>query len=1555
MNDVSFNDVSCDEKLDRILAEYVVSEESGQPINRQQLLDDHPEYALRLREFFADRDRFKQFARPLKTNVLGRTELPATIKYFGDYELLEVIAAGGMGVVYKARQTTLNRIVAIKMVLAGQLASESDIQRFVEEAATAARLKHRGIVPIHEVGQHNGQHYFSMDLIEGENLADRYRDQRASHAEAAQLVKSIAGILSYAHGQGTIHRDIKPSNILVDSDDQVHITDFGLATRVEGDHELTRTGQVLGTPSYMAPEQATARHQLVGPASDIYSLGAILYELLTGRPPFRAETAVETIQQVIGCEPVSPRRLDPSVPMDLATICLKCLQKEPRQRYASADLLADDLGRFLADEPIIARPIGRMERAWRWCRRESRVAGLIAAIALSLLIGSCVSTYFAFQANQTALAEKAQRDRAERGEQQARTTLKKNALLSLSVQQLEQTKSAIEKTLVNKQRRLYGTLIELARAEAEGGDTVRANRYLDECPPELRQRDWRELKHRVYPQMMAFDGQHCVAFSADGQWIAAASHGNAIGVWSFADQQLRFTLKGHSDRPNAITFSPDSKRLVSVGRDRKIMIWDMAEAGRLIHELNGHAEEISDVAFSSDARYLVTASQGLKRSSKDLYGSVRVWDSQTWEQLEQLDGYGCARFSPDGQFIVYRSARPGPSTQKRSQLAVVKLWDRVTGTAVKDQDGREIEIPTSGVAEVKLSRDGSRLAVAQQSAVVIWDLNRQLIEQQVVTFGSITGLEFSPDGTRLVCTVRGYESVENQVESRLEIWNLMSGEKERNLPWFTNPITDVAVNDEGRYVATAGGSAIKIWDVSRRDDPTEMILADVRRKQVGAFDWPEWGGSGSRMNTPAGRNIPLWWKPGQNRWRPRSLYGPATAPPDSTNIKWAVALGSQTYGNPVVANSQIYVGSNNAAGYLERYPAAQDLGVLLCFDERSGAFKWQHSNEKLPTGRVQDWPQQGVCSTPVIDGNRLWYVSNRCEVVCLDTEGFYDGEDDGAEKGVWQQVFNVSRSESSSFGSWRISDSLKAGFEKAGVEWNPSWHIRQTADERQWQVGQTQRNRDSQWEWIAHYDITSENGQLAIAKHRAQPAGKNEALFRIQDDFYPSLLQQKLSPKLIAVFKQHGCTVDPQIPITFSPSQPTWQFPVQHDGQTKHCRLELDGNRVIASVAVEGDLRYEADVVWRFDMISELGVFPHNMSNCSMISVDGKLFVCTSNGVDESHVRLSTPDAPSFIAMDRETGKVLWTDNSPGANILHAQWASPAYGVFDGLPQVIFPGGDGWVYSFDPRGDGKGGSKLLWKFDGNAKGSKWILGGRGTRNNIIAFPAIYDGLVYIVMGQDPEHGEGDGCLWCLDPARHTNGEDVSAELAVDANGKILRHRRLQAVDVERGERAVENPNSAVVWKYTYEDQNADGKIAFEERFHRSLSIPVIKDDVLYIGDFSGLFHCLNAKTGRVYWTYDLLAACWGSALLVDGKVYIGDEDGEIAVFRHSANPQIAMDAFQQADGSVEWHPINSAPGSTFGGDVVAMPTSVYMTPIVANNILYIATKNMLYAIAYDKN
>ncbi len=350
--------------------------------------------------------------------AVARTEPPVEPvegRRFGDYELLEEIARGGMGVVYKARQKSLNRIVALKMVLGGPLASASLRQRFVAEAQAAAGLQHPNIVAIHEVGERAGQPFFSMDYVEGRNLAELLREGPLPPGQAAAYAKAIAEAVQYAHGRGILHRDLKPANVIIDQQDQPRITDFGLAKRLDDaalctpHSPLTVSGQVLGSPNFMAPEQAQGRQNDVGPPSDVYSIGALLYHLLSGRPPFQAAILTEVLRQVVTTEPAPPRLLNPSLPRDLETICLKCLEKDITRRYSTAQALAGDLGHFLRGEPILARPVGHVAKAAKWCRRNPRLASAVGVAILSLLLG------FAGVASQWRRSE-AHRRRAEADE-----------------------------------------------------------------------------------------------------------------------------------------------------------------------------------------------------------------------------------------------------------------------------------------------------------------------------------------------------------------------------------------------------------------------------------------------------------------------------------------------------------------------------------------------------------------------------------------------------------------------------------------------------------------------------------------------------------------------------------------------------------------------------------------------------------------------------------------------------------------------------------------------------------------------------------------------------------------------------------------------------------------------------------------------------------------------------------------------------------------------------------------------------------------------------------
>jgi len=398
------NDSSPDDpRLNEIIAAHLEAVDGGREPDRQELLRQHPDLAADLEAFFADRDAFDRLAptgpgvqpaSPADTPTIAPSEQPALtpgvqVRYFGDYELLEEIARGGMGVVYKAKQISLNRLVAVKMILGGSFAGDLTVQRFRREAEAAANLDHPNIVPIHEVGEHQGQQYFSMKLIEGPSLAQRLKGRnpasgigKAEQQEAARLLATVARAVHHAHERGILHRDLKPGNILLDAAGEPHVTDFGLARRIDGDSGLTQSNAILGTPSYMAPEQAAGKKDLTALA-DVYSLGAILYEQLAGRPPFQAETPLDTILQVVGHEPVAPRTLNPQLDADLETICLKCLAKEPHERYESAAALGEDLERWLAGEPVRARRHSIRSRVWRWLGRRDRmrVAGIAAILA----------------------------------------------------------------------------------------------------------------------------------------------------------------------------------------------------------------------------------------------------------------------------------------------------------------------------------------------------------------------------------------------------------------------------------------------------------------------------------------------------------------------------------------------------------------------------------------------------------------------------------------------------------------------------------------------------------------------------------------------------------------------------------------------------------------------------------------------------------------------------------------------------------------------------------------------------------------------------------------------------------------------------------------------------------------------------------------------------------------------------------------------------------------------------------------------------------------------
>ncbi len=730
------------DSLDGLIAAYLDAVDAGQSPDRQDLLAKHPRHAVALCSFFADHDRMNRAAAPLRLAATsdsadatdgdgnGDGGLPR-VRYFGDYELLEEIARGGMGIVYKARQASLNRTVALKMILAGQFASEGEVDRFYAEARSAARLQHPNIVAIHEVGKHENQHYFSMDYIEGKSLSQIVRESPLPADKAAGYLKTIAEAIEYAHRQGTLHRDLKPSNVLIDRFDRPQVTDFGLAKRIEGTAQLTATGTLAGTPSYMPPEQAGAHDGKLSPASDVYSLGALLYELVTGRPPFLADTLVATLNQVLNNDPVPPRLLNPKVPRDLETICLKCLEKEPIKRYPAAAALANDLSRFLRHEPITARPVGQTERLWRWCKRNRLVASLIATIAFLLLdaaIGGAIM---------------AARDNA------ARKAADENAKLAN-----EAADRANQASDDAERRRAE------AKAEAQCADerASEARRLADRLTVDegLRLADQGEfyegLRHFIRPLA------HADKMPPDEQRM----HRIRIGTY------LRYT-KGLPWLTNIffapseanLRFSPDCSRLLATsGKD--LWVWDLDRdklAGPPLH----HSDPITAVRFTSDGK-------GLR-----LADGIKSW---TWD-YSRATKEGAAISDPQ---VVPASARPetdeAPGALMRfnsdgTRLAIAagrtcRVWDV--------EKGVPLSAPIHCQQPIKhfaISPDGKRMATSSEAGQPGWlwdaDSGRLVAEIPSLTRGlPIDAVEFTAGGQFLITS--------NNRSYRL--WNPQSGKAE---------------------------------------------------------------------------------------------------------------------------------------------------------------------------------------------------------------------------------------------------------------------------------------------------------------------------------------------------------------------------------------------------------------------------------------------------------------------------------------------------------------------------------------------------------------------------------------------------------------------------------------------------------------------------------------------------------------------------------------------------------------------------------------------------------
>jgi WD40 repeat protein/tRNA A-37 threonylcarbamoyl transferase component Bud32 len=752
-----------------------------------------------------------------------------TPRRLGDYEILEQIARGGMGIVYKARQIKLNRVVALKVLIGGPFSTTEFYERFQSEAVTVASLQHPNIVSIFEIGHEKAQPFIAMEYVSGKNLADLIREQPLAPRRAAACVKTISLAIHYAHEKGVLHRDLKPSNILIDTAGEPRVTDFGLAKRLSGDSDITLTGQLLGTPSYIAPEQTSGKSKSPGPPSDIYSLGAILYHALTGRAPFRAETIEETLLQVLHSEPIKPRLLNPSVPPDLETICLKCLEKEPAKRYATAEDLAQDLNRFLNHQPIKARPATVVERAGRWAHRNPALAATLSGLVIVFFLGFTATAW-----------------QWKRAEQAAGTTAK--ALTRMEIQKAEDLFSG------NDSETALAYLAKILREDPN--NHVAAERAVS------------ALTYRSFPIPITSPLKHqariySAHFSPDGNYVVTASADHTAQVW---ETRTGLPIKAplqHQGRVFSAEFDRSGKRVLTASEDGSACIWDSFTGERLI-QLK-HDGTVKSAQFSPDGSCVVTASTDQ---------TVRLWDAITGDPigspLSLSKNPNFARFSPDAELIVTgateigqvwnaRTGRPvgpplvhefsigwaefSPDSSKlvtTSSDGTAQIWNARTGELLIKLPGHSPHIFTA-----RFSPDGQRLATSTSEGVArVWDVaTGNPLTEPMQHDAAVLSVSFSSEAERVITAAGDFA----------RIWDSRTGQPLTSRLRHDRQVRCAEFSPNGRLVLTASddGTAM-IWPVT-----AGHALPSILPHAQGVIS-ASWSPQGNKMLTVSKDHIRVW-------------------------------------------------------------------------------------------------------------------------------------------------------------------------------------------------------------------------------------------------------------------------------------------------------------------------------------------------------------------------------------------------------------------------------------------------------------------------------------------------------------------------------------------------------------------------------------------------------------------------------------------------------------------------------------------------------------------------
>ncbi len=756
----------------------------------------------------------------------GVVEAPAV----PGYQCLSVLGRGGMGVIYKAVHLKLKRPVALKMILAGPHAGPRELERFRSEAEAAARLQHPNIVQIFvvgelDVGAGSSRPYMARALVAGGSLAERLRGAPLPAREAAELVETLARAMHYAHERGVIHRDLKPANILLagnrqqaagNKDEKIgassdacclvpvacpKITDFGLAKQLDADSGATQTGQVLGTPSYMAPEQATGSKD-IGPLADVYALGAILYECLTGRPPFKAATVLDTLEQVRTQEPVTPRQLQPTTPRDLETICLKCLQKEPTKRYTSAEALADDLQRFLDGRPIQARPVSRIERTMRWCRRNP--VGALLIVSLSIGIGAALAlTVWALdekdRADGEAVTAKKKTKDAEDNAAESRERLCRfcvsngvrlsdegdlfGALLWLAEPLVRDPGNRDQEVMARARLAAYRRYLpnsKLLQLLSHDGPVRHLafspdGRWVVTASNDCTARVWEAATGQPVSPPLKHQGfvMH-TAFSADGRWLVTASGVNTARVWEAATGQPVSPPLKHQNLVTHATFSPNGEWVVTASNDRTARVWEAA-TGRPVSPPLQHQGQVKHAAFSPDGRWVLTASQD---------STARVWEPATGQPvnppLKHQGEVAYAAFSPDGRWVV---------TASHDRTA--QVWETATGQPVnpplKHQDL---------VTHAAFSPNGEWVVTASHDRTArVWEAaTGQPVSPPLQHQDLVRRATFSPDGRWVLTT---------SFDHTARVWAAATGQPVGPPLKHQDQVTHAAFSPDGRCVVTA--------------------------------------------------------------------------------------------------------------------------------------------------------------------------------------------------------------------------------------------------------------------------------------------------------------------------------------------------------------------------------------------------------------------------------------------------------------------------------------------------------------------------------------------------------------------------------------------------------------------------------------------------------------------------------------------------------------------------------------------------------------------------------